>query len=93
MTQDRDAFIADIGPSWSCNEALDLVLLFAAKGANGEPVKAPSPVPASVSSRSAGTSSPVGMTQPSAERANKSLRCHLLSARVRHLCHPTGVNQ
>ena len=86
MTQDRDAFVADIGPSGSGNEALDLVLLFATKGANGEPVKAPSPV-------SAGTSSPVGTTQPSAERANKSLRCHLLSARVRHPCHPTGVNQ
>src|SRR5947209_9823443 len=26
MTQDHDAFIADIGPSWPCNEALDLVL-------------------------------------------------------------------
>jgi hypothetical protein len=90
MTQDRDAFVADIRSSGSSNEALDLVLLFAAKGANDEPVKAPSPVPACVSSRFVGTSSPVCTTQPSAERANKSLRCHLLSARVRH---PTGVNQ
>jgi hypothetical protein len=34
VAQDRDAFVADVDPSGSGNETLDLVLLFAAKGAN-----------------------------------------------------------
>ena len=34
MTQDRDTLAADIDPSGSGDQALDLDLLFAAKGAN-----------------------------------------------------------
>src|SRR6266852_2188529 len=34
VAQDRDAFVADVDPSGSGNQTLDLVLLFAAKGAH-----------------------------------------------------------
>src|SRR6266550_4343067 len=34
VAQDRDAFVTDIDPSRPGNQALDLVLLFAAKGAH-----------------------------------------------------------